>query len=235
MGFNVSVVLFVEGALRRILRKHRSAGSLEGSVPDTTTGLLRELGLLRRDGTLKRAGEILLAEPIETDVVIRHLWRDFPRADPKVTEIAEPVILALPRLLRLIAGRGAQEIARVQFGDGREIAIPSFPKQAVDEVVANALIHRDWRISRPVVVEQSDRVLKIASPGPLPPGVRVENLLTTLSVPRNNRLMAAMRTLGLAEESSRGFDRMWAAMIQSGREVPEVVATDATVQVILAA
>ena len=47
--------------------------------------------------------------------------------------------------------------------------------------------------------------------------------------------MAAMRTLGLAEESSRGFDRMWATMIRTGRNAPEVTATEANVQVVLAA
>ena len=44
-----------------------------------------------------------------------------------------------------------------------------------------------------------------------------------------------MRTLGLAEESSRGFDRMWATMIRTGRNVPEVFATGSHVQVVLAA
>lgn len=63
----------------------------------------------------------------------------------------------------------------------------------------------------------------------------MDKILTTISVPRNNRLMAAMRTLGLAEESSRGFDRMWAAMIRSGRDAPEVEATDANVHVVIAA
>lgn len=220
---------------RRILRAHRQRTGSEAAVPPTTTGLLMELGLLRDDGRLKRAGEILLADPQPTDVVIRHLWRDFPGADPRVTEIAEPVVLALPRLRRLISEKGDQEIERVRFEDGSEAAIPRFPGQAVDEAVSNALIHRDWRLPGPVVVEQSNRTLKVSSPGPLPPGVSVDKILTTISVPRNNRLMAAMRTLGLAEESSRGFDRMWAAMIRSGRDAPEVEATDANVHVVIAA
>lgn len=220
---------------RRMLRAHRQRSGSDALVPATTAGLLKELGLLRDDARLKRAGEILLADPDPTDIVIQHLWRDFPGSDPKVTEISEPILLALPRLRRIIAEKGNQEIERVLFDDGTETAIPRFPAQAVDEVVSNAVIHRDWRIPGPVVVEQSNRTLKVSSPGPLPPGVSVGKLLSTPSVPRNNRLMAAMRTLGLAEESSRGFDRMWAAMIRSGRDVPEVEATPAHVQVVLAA
>ena len=227
--------LAVVDEARRMLRQHRRTRGLDAAVPQTTTGLLRELGLLRDDGKLKRAGEILLASPGSTDVVVRHLWRTLPGEEPRATLISDPVLLALPRLRRLIAENGDAEIERVQFDDGEEVAISRFPEQAVDEVVANAFIHRDWRLPGPVVVEQSNRTLKVTSPGPLPPGVTRDKLLSTSSVPRNNRLMAAMRTLGLAEESSRGFDRMWATMLRTGRSEPEVIATDVNVQVILAA
>lgn len=224
----------VEEAHRRLVLYRKSRGEEEPAMAKTRTGLLRELGLLRQDGSLKRAAEILLAQPEPTHVTVRHLWRDFPGEDPKVTEISAPVILALPRLRALIDSHVQQEIARVQFDDGQETAIPAIPGQAIDEAISNALIHRDWRIAKPIVVEQSRRLLKVTSPGPLPPGVSVDRLLTVTSEPRNNRLMAAMRALGLAEESSRGFDRMWAAMISSGREIPEVIATETAVSVIFA-
>ena len=220
---------------RRMLREHRRSRGSDAAVPQTTTGLLRELGLMRDDGQLKRAAEILLAQPNPTDVVVRHLWRSIPGQEPQATLISDPLLLALPRLRRLIAENGDREIERVQFADGEEVAISRFPSQAVDEAVSNAFIHRDWRLPGPVVVEQTNRTLKITSPGPLPPGVTVDTLLSTPSVPRNNRLMAAMRTLGLAEESSRGFDRMWTTMIRTGRSAPEVTATEANVQVVLAA
>ncbi|WJZ16496.1 ATP-binding protein [Corynebacterium gottingense] len=224
----------VEEAHRQLVLYRRSRGEEESTMANTRTGLLRELGLLRQDGRLKRAAEILLAQPEPTHVTVRHLWRDFPGEDPKATDISAPVILALPRLRDLIDAHVQQEIARVQFDDGQEIAIPAIPGQAIDEAISNALIHRDWRISKPIVVEQSKRLLKVTSPGPLPPGVSVDRLLTVTSEPRNNRLMAAMRALGLAEESSRGFDRMWAAMIGSGREAPEVATTETAVSVIFA-
>ncbi|WP_392398674.1 helix-turn-helix domain-containing protein [Corynebacterium lehmanniae] len=63
---------------RRMLREHRRARGSEAAVPQTTTGLLRELGLVRDDGQLKQAAEILLADPDPTDVVVRHLWRSIP-------------------------------------------------------------------------------------------------------------------------------------------------------------
>ena len=221
--------------VRRLLReKHHRAGE-EIAVPTTTMGLLRDLGLVTETGRLKRAGELLLL-PVEPPLVsIRYLWRPISGADPQVTEIRAPLILALPQLRRLISEHSEQEIERVAFDDGQEVAVPRFPLTAIDEVITNAVVHRDWQVSRPIVVDQSPRILKVWSPGPLPPGVEPDKLLTTQSIPRNIRLMAALRMLGLAEESSRGFDRMWSAMINTGREVPEVNAAPGFVEVVMAA
>lgn len=221
---------------RRLVRAKRSRTDGTSSAPSTTIGLLRELGLVHAGGrSLKRAADILLRAAEPPSLTVQYLWRPIVGADPQVTEISQPLIVALPQLRRLIGERASQEIERVQFADGQETAIPRFPAQAIDEAVTNAFIHRDWQLSRPVVVDQSPRTLKIWSPGSLPPGVDKEHLLTTQSVPRNSRLMAAMRALGLAEESSRGFDRMWSAMIGSGRDAPVVRAEDTFVEVILSA
>lgn len=224
---------------RRLLTTVRECNNRVGEISPTTTGLLAELGLLHRSGsdgeTLTRAADILFRPHSPSDVTVRHLWRALPGSAPRVTEITDPVITALPRIRRLIAENADSEVERIQFPNGQEIAIPRFPHQAIDEIITNAFIHRDWRLPNPIVVDQTPQTLKVWSPGPLPIGVDPQHLLTTQSVPRNNRLMSAMRTLGLAEESSRGFDRMWAAMISTGRRPPEVHATDTFVEVTLAA
>ena len=68
-------------------------------------------------------------------------------------------------------------------------------------------------------------------PGGLPAGVTKERLLTTMSRPRNATLMNAVRTLGLAEATSRGFDRMYREMIRTGRDAPLVTTDDFSVEV----
>lgn len=229
------VALFVLDEARRLLREKQERAGLDPAVPETKTGLLRELGLCDQAGRLNNAGRILLLPAAPGDVTIRHLARKLPGAQPKVREFTGPVLADLPAVRRLIAENASSEIERVQFDDGQEVAIPRFPLNAVDEVLTNAIVHRDWQVSRPVVIDQSPKVLKVWSPGPLPIGVSADRLLSTQSVPRNGRLISAMRMLGLAEESSRGFDRMWMSMLSTGRSVPEVEATDTYVQIILAA
>ena len=119
----------------------------------------------------------------------------------------------------------------MDLGLGQESPVPTFPAQAVDEVITNALVHRDWGLTDAVVVDQSALTLTVTSPGGLPAGVRVDRLLSTPSRPRNPCLMNALRVLGLVEQSSRGFDRMWLAMLSTGREVPTVDVDDYSVSV----
>ena len=88
-----------------------------------------------------------------------------------------------------------------------------------------------WGLMDAVVVDQSALTLTVTSPGGLPAGVRVDRLLSTPSRPRNPCLMNALRVLGLVEQSSRGFDRMWLAMLSTGREVPTVDVDDYSVSV----
>lgn len=220
---------------RTLLMDRRAVSGQVEPVPPTTQGLLEELGLMTKAGRLTVAAEILFA-PLPTGrLSIRHLLRAVPGGDPRVREISSPLVLAFQEILNRIAETSSAEIDRISLSNGQEVPVPAFPAKAVDEVIANALIHRDWNMSDPVVIDQSPRTLSVWSPGPLPHGVTQENLLTTVSQPRNRTLMTAMRILGLAEESSRGFDRMWVSMLVTGRRPPEVNTTDTSVEVVISA
>lgn len=225
-------------ALKRateLLSARRAATGDGTAAPAEPLALLRELGLLTDSGEITEAAVLLFGRSRPGAVVARHLLRQVPGGDPTVTEISGPVVLATEQLQTLIQRHSDAEIARVDLGTGQEVPVPAFPSTAVDEVVSNALVHRDWSMSSPVVVDQAPRLLKVWSPGALPFGVDIHRLLTVQSVPRNNKLMAGMRQLGLAEESSRGFDRMWRSMLATGREAPEVDADDFHVEVRLVA
>lgn len=181
------------------------------------------------------AAALLFAPLSAGRVAVRHLIRTVPGGAPTASDLSGPLVLTLPELSVAVTRNARTEIDRISFDDGQEVAIPTFPAAAVDEVISNALVHRDWGMLRPVVVDQSPVTLVVTSPGGLPFGVISERLLTTPSIPRNNLLMAGMRQLGLVEESSRGFDRMWVSMLSSGRRPPTVVATDMDLEVVLSA
>ena len=218
---------------KALLANRKSALGDTSPAPQTGLELCSELGLLTSDGALTFAAEILFMQPLHNRTVVRHLLRDVPSGDPKVTEISAPLITASEQVRALIKANTTQEIARVHLPNGQEFPIPAFPATAVDEIVSNAFAHRDWGAINAIVVDQSPTSLTVWSPGGLPVGVAEEKILTTQSIPRNPVLMGALRQLGLAEESSRGFDRMWVSMLSSGRQAPSLNADGPFVEVTL--
>lgn len=84
-----------------------------------------------------------------------------------------------------------------------------FPKQALRELIANALVHQDFSASgASVMIEMyADRV-EISNPG-LPP-IKVERFIDEYRS-RNERLADLMRRLGLCEEKGSGVDKVVSA------------------------
>ena len=84
--------------------------------------------------------------------------------------------------------------------------VKMFPKQALRELIANALVHQDFLISgASVMIEMyADRV-EISNPG-LPP-IRVERFIDEYRS-RNERLADLMRRLGICEEKGSGVDKV---------------------------
>lgn len=193
-------------------------------IPSSDEDLLRRLGVMTPQGTLLEAAVVLLGRRDSHPVTARHLWRRQPSGEPSATEYHGPLLTDLLTLQDRIRSLSDPEVTRVHLPRGQEVPIADFPRQAIDESISNAFIHRDWSSTRPIVVDQSPITLSITSPGGLPQGVRSDRLLTTPSMPRNVVLMQALHRLGLAEETSRGFDRMWVSMLSSGRHAPSIEA-----------
>ncbi len=84
--------------------------------------------------------------------------------------------------------------------------VKMFPKQALRELIANALVHQDFLASgASVMIEMyADRV-EISNPG-LPP-IRVERFIDEYRS-RNERLADLMRRLGICEEKGSGVDKV---------------------------
>nr|VFJ73008.1 MAG: ATP-dependent DNA helicase RecG [Candidatus Kentron sp. FM]VFJ73967.1 MAG: ATP-dependent DNA helicase RecG [Candidatus Kentron sp. FM]VFK21037.1 MAG: ATP-dependent DNA helicase RecG [Candidatus Kentron sp. FM] len=66
--------------------------------------------------------------------------------------------------------------------------VPEIPRIVLEEIVANALVHRDYFISAPVRIFVLDDRVKIISPGHLPNNLTVENIKAGNSNIRNPTL-----------------------------------------------
>jgi ATP-dependent DNA helicase RecG len=77
-------------------------------------------------------------------------------------------------------------LRHVQGDQGiNSVGIPEIPHESIEELVANALIHRDYFISAPVRIFVFRNRVEIISPGHLPNNLTVENIKSGNSNTRN--------------------------------------------------
>ncbi len=84
-----------------------------------------------------------------------------------------------------------------------------FPKQALRELIANALVHQDFLVSgASVMIEMYNDRVEISNPGmPLIPAERFIDDYRS----RNEQLADIMHRFGICEEKSSGIDKVIAA------------------------
>ncbi|MDD2723425.1 MAG: ATP-binding protein [Methylovulum sp.] len=84
--------------------------------------------------------------------------------------------------------------------------VKMFPRQAIRELIANALIHQDFQTSgTSVMIEMYADRLEISNPGL--PSIKVERFIDEYRS-RNERLADLMRRMGICEEKGSGIDKV---------------------------
>jgi ATP-dependent DNA helicase RecG len=112
------------------------------------------------------------------------------------------------------------------FQDGLFIwDIKTFNEMAIREAVLNAVSHRDYRMSGSVFVRQYFERIEIASPGGLPQGITIENILWE-QAPRNRRLAESFAKCGLVERSGQGMNRIFESCIRESKGTPDFTHSD---------
>lgn len=81
------------------------------------------------------------------------------------------------------------------------------PEEAIREVVANAIIHRNYQDEHPIRIEiYSDRIV-FYSPGSLYDGIQLEDILNGISKLRNGNISEVFYHLGYIEKWGSGIQR----------------------------
>jgi len=81
-----------------------------------------------------------------------------------------------------------------------------YPEKAIREIAANAIIHRDYKITETYTqVNIFEDRIEIFNAGCLPPGVTIENIKDA-QVSRNEIIAARLKELDYLEEYGRGID-----------------------------
>ena len=109
---------------------------------------------------------------------------------------------------------------------------PMFPKLAIRELIANALIHQDMTITGagPQIELFEDRI-EISNPGC--PLIKLERMIDLPPRSRNEALADLMRRMGICEEQGSGLDKAILEVEKSQLPPPLFRGSDTSMQVIL--
>ena len=100
--------------------------------------------------------------------------------------------------------RNIRKSARIV--ESKRVEKYEYPEKAIREVVANAVIHRDYKITETYTqINIFEDRIEIFNPGCLPPGVTVENIKDA-QMSRNEIIAARLKELDYLEEYGRGID-----------------------------
>ncbi len=164
---------------------------------------------------------VLLAEPATAGgrpyIDVRRYAGDEPDPD-KVWEVRGPVDHQVEQATTdLLAELGhVSAIVGVQRVD-----MPKLPERVIREAIANAVAHRSYEHAGTAIrVDIRPTQLTITSPGALREPVTVDNLRYQQAA-RNDRVLGALRRMGLAEDLGKGIDRMEDDMAAELLQPPE--------------
>lgn len=103
--------------------------------------------------------------------------------------------------------------------------ISTFNERIVREAILNAVSHRNYQYGSSIFVRQFGDRLVIESPGGLPLGITLDNMLDRQS-PRNRRIAEILSLCGMVERSGQGMNLMFELSIQEAKPLPDFTGTD---------
>ena len=204
------LILLNYKALYRILDKDTPQSS------DAIIDRLTDYNLCKQTGTnwaITNLGAILFARKLQDfpnmaghEVIVRKYIGTNNRQQEFEQHGAYGYAVGFEGLIDFIMTNTSSELIDVK----RE-AVPTYPKVAIREFIANALVHQDFGITgMPVTIEIFSNRLSITNAGA--PLNDINRLIDLPPQSRNEQLAQMMFTLGICERRGSGIDRAIAAI-----------------------
>ncbi len=203
-------------------RELAQAGGDEALLRLSNSDLLKALDLLTPDDRLTVGALLLFGTNMEIASHLPAFEVGFQELDGLEVRTSEtgptPLLRAMVEITDRVQARNPAE--EIEIGLLR-IPLPRFADATIRELIANALVHRDYTANGPTIIEVTREALVVSNPGGLPEGVTTSNLLTTPPRPRNPALADAFKRAGVVDRTSRGINRAFASQLALGRPAPD--------------
>ena len=212
-------------AVRRYMRNATQQGRRNFAEHDDPWQVLQKLELVQSDTAITRAAILLFGNtpqsPLTQAVVhagrlqqLVHIMDHRIIAGTLIDQVEEAMAFMQKNLHVRFEITGAP--ARQEIWD--------YPLVALREALINAICHRDYGNTTDIQIKIFENSLQIWSPGTLPFGVSVADLLNPVhaSHPRNKLIAQVFFDLGLIERYGGGIQRILAACENAGLPLPEL-------------
>lgn len=201
---------------------------MAGTGGDKVLSTLSDVDLLKALGLLTQAGELTLGalllfgtqESIRRKLPAYEIgFQELVGLEVRTSEIGNvPLLRAMVEMSERVMVRNPEE--EIEIGLFR-VPLPRFAEVTVRELIANALVHRDYAARGATLVEITGEGLSISNPGGFPEGITTSNMLTTPPRSRNPALADAFKRAGLVERTGRGINRAFESQLALGRSAPD--------------
>ncbi|MCL2820394.1 MAG: hypothetical protein FWD38_06135 [Oscillospiraceae bacterium] len=104
-------------------------------------------------------------------------------------------------------------------------SVKSYYEDVVRESLLNAVSHRDYRLGGGIFIRQYQSRLVIESPGGLPHGITIENILNRQNA-RNKLIADIFKLCGLVERSGQGMNLIYESAIKNAKPLPDFNGSD---------
>lgn len=104
----------------------------------------------------------------------------------------------------------------------RRIPVDQYPRTAIRELIVNAIAHRDYRVTGSrVKIEMFKNEIEWQSPGGLPPGITVENILKS-QYTRNPIIVGFLWDAGFIEQRGMGLNTVVTILTEEKLPYPQM-------------
>lgn len=209
-----------ELARMRDLARQGDGDNALGSLSDTE--LLRALNLAGTEDQLT-VGAVLLFGRTET--IAQYVptyeigFQELSGTKIRANEIGtKPLLRAMVDLEERVRARNAE--TDVEIGLFR-VRLPQYASTTIRELIANALVHRDYTRLGLTLVQMNKDSLTISNPGGFPSSINVDNLMSAMPRPRNPALADVFKRAGLVDRIGRGINRVFESQLSLGKPPPD--------------
>ena len=163
-------------------------------APEELLRLLQNMNLATDEGVLNLAGVLLFAERpewIKPQFILKAIR--YPGNEIHVSEYLDTEDFAgsLPKIFDGAMAFVMRNLRKVQAGQGVNApGAPEIPPAVFEELLVNALAHRDYLVNAPIRMFIFDNRIEIISPGHLPNNLTVAKIRTGNSMIRNPILIS---------------------------------------------